>query len=75
MEEIKEIKKNYEMGFISSNEFLYEYAGVLSKLGAQDELIDAMNTVLAPLADFIVKDILNASDDEKKQIKDFFNFK
>lgn len=57
------------------HEFLCEYAGVLSKLGAQGELIDAMNTVLAPLADFIVKDILNASDDEKKQIKDFFNFK
>lgn len=34
-----------------------------------------MNTVLAPLADFIVKDILNVKDDEKKQIKDFFNFK
>ena len=45
MEEIKEIKKNYEMGFISSHEFLCEYAGVLSKLGAQGELIDAMNTV------------------------------
>ncbi len=75
MKEIKEIKKNYEMGFISSQEFLCEYAGALSKLGAQGELIDAMNTVLAPLADFIVKDILNASDDEKKQIKDFFNFK
>lgn len=55
--------------------FFCEYAGVLSKLGSQGELIDAMNTVLAPLADFIVKDILNASDDEKKQIKDFFNFK
>lgn len=75
MKEIKEIKKNYEMGFILSQEFLCEYAGVLSKLGAQGELIDAMNTVLAPLADFIVKDILNASDDEKKQIKGFFNFK
>lgn len=75
MEEIKEIKKNYEMGFISAQDFLCEYADVLSKLGAQSELIDAMNTVLAPLADFIVKDILNASDDEKKQIKDFFNFK
>lgn len=34
-----------------------------------------MNTVLAPLADFIVKDILNAKDYEKKQIKEFFNFK
>ena len=75
MEEINEIKKNYEMGFISAHEFLCEYAGVLSKLGAQGELIDAMNTVLAPLADFVVKDILNAKDSEKKQIKDFFNFK
>ena len=75
MEEIKEIKKNYEMGFISSHEFLCEYADVLSKLGAQGELIDAMNTALAPLADFVVKDILNAKDAEKKQIKDFFNFK
>ena len=75
MEEIKEIKKNYEMGFISAQEFLCEYIDVLAELGAQGELIDAMNTVLAPLADFIVKDILNASDDEKKQIKDFFNFK
>lgn len=75
MEEINEIKKNYEMEFISSHEFLCEYAGVLSKLGAQGELIDAMNTALAPLADFVVKDILNAKDAEKKQIKDFFNFK
>ena len=75
MEEIKEIKKNYEMGFISSHEFLCEYAGVLSKLGAQGELIYAMNTALAPLADFIVKDILNEKVAEKKQIKDFFNFK
>lgn len=75
MEEIKEIKKNYEMGFILSHEFLCEYAGVLSRLGAQGELIDAMNTALAPLADFVVKDILNAKDAEKKQIKDFFNFK
>lgn len=75
MEEIKEIKKNYEMGFISPLEFLCEYAGVLSKLGAQCELIDAINTTLAPLADFVVKDILNAKDAEKKQIKDFFNFK
>ena len=75
MEEIKEIKKNYEMGFISAQVFLYEYIDVLAELGAQGELTDAMNTVLAPLADFIVKDILNAKDDEKKQIKDFFNFK
>ena len=75
MEEIKEIKKNYEMGFISSHEFLCEYIDVLAELGAQGELIDAMNTVLALLADFIVKDILNAKDNEKKQIKDFFNFK
>lgn len=75
MEEIKEIAKNYEMGFISAQVFLYEYTDVLVKLGAQGELTDAMNTVLAPLADFIVKDILNANDDEKKQIKDFFNFK
>ena len=75
MEEIKEIKKNYEMGFISSQEFLCEYANVLAKLGAQGELLDAINTVLSPLADFVVKDILNAKDDEKKQIKDFFNFK
>lgn len=74
MEEIKEIKKNYEMGFISAQVFLYEYTDVLAELGAQGELTDAMNTV-APLADFIVKDILNAKDDEKKQIKDFFNFK
>jgi hypothetical protein len=29
MKEIKEIKKNYEMGFISSQEFLCEYAGVM----------------------------------------------
>lgn len=63
------------MGFISAQVFLYEYTDVLVKLGAQGELTDAMNTVLAPLADFIVKDILNANDDEKKQIKDFFNFK
>ena len=75
MEEIKEIKKNYEMGFISAQVFLYEYTDVLVKLGAQGELTNAMNTILAPLADFIVKDILNANDDEKKQIKDFFNFK
>lgn len=75
MEEIKEIKKNYEMGFISAQEFLCKYTDVLAELGAQGELIDAMNTVLAPLADFVVKDILNAKDDEKKQIKDFFNFK
>lgn len=75
MEEIKEIKKNYEMGFISSHEFLCEYAGVLSRLGAQGELIDAMNTALTSLADFVVRDILNAKDSEKKQIKDFFNFK
>lgn len=75
MEEIKEIKKNYEMGFISAQVFLYKYTDVLAELGAQGELTDAMNTVLAPLADFIVKDILNAKDDEKKQIKDFFNFK
>lgn len=74
MEEIKEIKKNYEMGFISSHEFLCEYAGVLSRLGAQGELIDAMNAALAPLADFVVRDILNAKDSEKKQIK-VFNFK
>ncbi len=74
MEEIKIIKKHYEMGFISPHEFLCEYAGVLIKLGAHGELIDAMNMVLAPLADFIVKDILNAKVSEKKQIKDF-NFK
>ena len=75
MEKIKEIKKNYEMGFISAQVFLFEYTDALTELGAQGELVDAMNTVLAPLADFIVKDILNAKDDEKQQIKDFFNFK
>lgn len=75
MEEIKTIKENYSMGFISSYEFLCQYAGVLNKLGAQGELIDAINTVLAPLADFVVENILNAKDVEKKQIKDFFNFK
>ena len=45
MEEIKIIKKHYEMGFISSHEFLCEHAGVLIKLGAHCELIDAMNMV------------------------------
>ena len=34
MEEIKEIKKNYEMGFISAQVFLYEYTDVLVELGA-----------------------------------------
>lgn len=75
MEKIKEIKKDYEMGFISAQVFLFKYTDALTELGAQGELVDAMNTALAPLADFIVKDILNAKDDEKKQIKDFFNFK
>lgn len=75
MEEIKTIKENYEMGFITSYEFLCQYADVLARLGASGELCNAMNTVLAPLADFVVKDILDAKDVDKKQIKDFFNFK
>lgn len=55
--------------------FFVNMQAFFSKLGAQGELIDAINTTLAPLADFVVKDILNAKDAEKKQIKDFFNFK
>lgn len=75
MEEVKTIKENYEMGFISAHEFLVQLSGVLARIGSQGELIGAMNTALAPLADFVVKSILNAKDCEKKQIKDFYNFK
>ena len=75
MEEIMTLKENYEMGFITSYEFLCGYVEILARLGAQGELFDAINTVLAPLADFVVNDILNVKGYEKKQIKDFFNFK
>ena len=75
MEEIKIIKESYELGFISAHEFLCKYVKFLTKLGAQNETIDAMNTALTPLANFIVKDILNAKGVDKKQIKDFYNYK
>ena len=75
MEEIKTLKENYKMGFITAHEFLCGYTDVLAKLGAQGELAEVMNTILAPLADFIVYDILNAEDFCKKQIKDLLTFK
>ena len=71
MEEIFEIKENYTMGFISPHEFLNELQDVLMRVGAHGELENTINETLAPLADFIVADILNAVGDSKKQIKDF----
>lgn len=71
MKEIKTIKENYELGFISPHEFLCELCDVLEELGAQGELIDTMNETLAPLANFIKDEIIKAIPANKKQIKDF----
>lgn len=71
MEEIFKIKENYTMGFITPHEFLSELQDVLFRVGAHGELEDTINATLAPLANFIVSDILNAVGDSKKQIKDF----
>lgn len=71
MEEIFKIKENYTMGFITPQEFLNELQDVLQRVGAHGELEDTINKTLAPLADFIVGDILSAVGDSKKQIKDF----
>lgn len=71
MKEIIEIKKNFEMGFITPHEFLTHLLDVLSVVGAYGELQDTINEVLAPLANFIKDEIINAPSLEKKQIKDF----
>ena len=71
MEEIFKIKENYTMGFITPHEFLNELQDVLQRVGAHGELEDTINQTLTPLVDFIVDDILNATADSKKQIKDF----
>lgn len=71
MKEIDEIKKNFEMGFITPHEFLTQLYNVLFLLGAHGELEDTINETLLPLANFIKNDILNASGCTKKQIKDF----
>ncbi len=73
MKEIDEIKTNYEMGFITPHEFLCELCDILEKVGAQGELINTMNETLASFANFIMGDILNASDANRKQFKDFLN--
>ena len=71
MEEIFKIKEHYMMGFITPQEFLGELQDILHRIGAHGELEDTINQTLAPLADFIVGEILNAVGDSKKQIKDF----
>lgn len=71
MKEIDELKKNFEMGFLTPHEFLSQLYDFLFTVGAHGELEDVINETLLPLANFIKDDILNATGCNKKQFKDF----
>ncbi len=71
MEEIKKIKNDFELGFITPHEFLNKLTEILFMVGAAGELEDTINDTLLPLANFIKDEVLNASGCTKKQIKDF----
>lgn len=71
MKEIQTIKENYEMGFINTREFLMQIEEILFQVGANTDLTEAINVALQPLANFVHNDILNASAENKKQIRDF----
>ena len=55
MEIIKDIVKNYQMGFITSYEFIQQYMDVLKLLGADKELSDTWNGLCEPLAQHLCK--------------------
>lgn len=71
MEEIKKIKNDFEMGFISPHEFLIQLKHVFFEIGVAGELEETVNEVLLPLVNFIIGDVLNAPECSKKCIKDF----
>lgn len=51
--EILDMVENYEMGFISPNEFLNQFSDLLAYLGSADDLEERMNNLLSPLAKFV----------------------
>lgn len=71
MKEIRNIKENYEMGFITPREFLTQIEEILFYVGANNDLTEAIELALQPLASFVHDEILNAPYESKKQIKDF----
>lgn len=71
MKEIQTIKENYAMGFINTREFLMQIEEILFQVGANTDLTEAINLSLQPLASFVHDEILNASAENKKLIKDF----
>lgn len=71
MEEIKKIKTEFEMGFITPHEFICKLSDVFFEVGAACELEETVNETLLPLANFIISDVFNAPECTKKRIKDF----
>lgn len=54
MKTLTDLIANYKMGFITSAEFINKYMRLLCLLGSPQDLMDAENALLAPLADYLV---------------------
>ena len=65
--EIKDLVNNYELGFISPQEFISRYMEMLTALGAEQELYNVWSELDAPLANHLLG-ILKGSC---KRISDF----
>ena len=76
MEEVKKIRNEYQMGFITAQEFLAKLSDILYDLGSSRELVDTTNTILAPFVDFIIDKIIDEPIlSNKKQINEYLNDK
>jgi hypothetical protein len=53
MEALKQLLRNYEMGFLSPLEFILKYRDILSLVGADTELGAILNQAVTPLANHL----------------------
>ena len=54
MKTLTDLIANYKMGFITSAEFINKYMELLCLLGSPQDLMNAENALLAPLADYLI---------------------
>lgn len=69
-EQIKMMLENYELGFISSMDFLSQYKNILQLFGAHKCIEDKMNEALSDLANGIFK-MLKSGNETNNQIENF----
>lgn len=67
MKTLEQIASDYEMGFITSQEFIAQCTRILSLMGAEKELTDIVNDINSPFANFLLGIIRGSGEN----IRDF----